>query len=112
MPNPYAGIATRVARNPIHQIQTNNVHIGEFPCLPILLAFPYTLAMSRLLAFVSPLFVASLAIAQEATAEPPRPPSPGSPTEAPLLMMYLVLILVGALVVGSAFLASKRGHQD
>ena len=80
--------------------------------LPIPLAFPYTLAMSRLLAFVSPLFVASLALAQEATAEPPKPPSPGSPTEAPLLMMYLVLILVAALVVGSAFLASKRGHQD
>lgn len=112
MKDPYAIIASRVARNPIYRIQTNSVHAGEFSRLPIPLAFPYTLAMSRLLAFVSPLFVASLALAQEATAEPPKPPSPGSPTEAPLLMMYLVLILVAALVVGSAFLASKRGHQD
>ncbi len=41
-----------------------------------------------------------------------RPPTPNATEDPPLLRTYLVLVLLGALVVGANAIPSRRGHQD
>jgi len=41
-----------------------------------------------------------------------RPPRPGTPDKPLVILSYLVLALITGLVIGSALIPSKRGHQD
>lgn len=60
------------------------------------------------------LLAASVAVAQPARKEeplkPPVPPSTGT-NWSPLMSMF-VGVLMSGLVLGVAFIPSKRGHQD
>ncbi len=40
------------------------------------------------------------------------PPRPGNPDRPPTLMMIFMAVLLGAGVVGTSLIPSKRGHQD
>lgn len=48
--------------------------------------------------------------APPATVAPPRPPA--TPDRPPTLMMIFMAVLLGAGVVGTSLIPSKRGHQD
>lgn len=41
-----------------------------------------------------------------------RPPVPSGTEEPPILRTYLVMLLLGAAVVGANAIPPRRGHQD
>lgn len=54
--------------------------------------------------------VALPAIAQQREAV--SPPTPGKPDDPPYVMNILTMIIIVGLILGAAFMPSKRGHQD
>ena len=62
--------------------------------------------ISRVAALATVLTITGVAGAQTA-----RPPTP-SQTDKPPLFTYLMVIVVGAIVIGGNLIPSKRGHQD
>ena len=40
------------------------------------------------------------------------PPTPGKPDDPPYVMNILTMIVIAGLILGAAFMPSKRGHQD
>ena len=41
-----------------------------------------------------------------------RPPEPEAIEDAPILLTYFAILVMGALIVGANAIPSKRGHQD
>ena len=76
---------------------------------------PYRAGMSRRLSCVALGLVVGLGVlAMPAPAQETRirPPVPSQTEKPPILRTYLVMVLLGAAVIGANAIPPRRGHQD